>query len=706
MRRAVSKLLPGKTAKGLDSSLSVSIDHSSVEDFYILLDNPHKSWLPGEEISGQVILISKKNLGNIVITFSLLGYIKMNALPHSKLRPMKQVLFNHSIKIYGPDLDLPTPSSLVNGLYKGEHRFPFVVKLPTKRIFTSIDFGKGAIIYTLKTTLRSVNSEEAPLPGQSVPEPSIFRPRALSRLHNPSFTLEKHIKIVDPIDVAELPPPKPKRLIIKDPRRGKLRRTQSSTSTINTASTINSKNSDFDHSHATAHPSIGSASSSNNVVPMANSVNSPGVSLGSMVQAPSDRPGSILVTMELGQRGFLRGELIPVKLTISHLKQVQDSRGIIVTLVRVCRIDHGPESYFESFRKDLQQLVIPLFVDPVTFSLEINTSLRVPADAFPTITGCPMVSFQYFVEVMLNLSGKPFAMDGAGPVANLVAHDDNSPSLSPSGGTSYNFQVGQDRSDFINTDKFKRLKKFLQLTTEVIIGTHRLEKHNAIVSTPENVPIVQEQSMSLGSTPTSQIQQNYTRPQNHINSVPELAELTNYPIPPYLESPHEEGPSAPNYFSEMTAMPMPMPDLNHLSEKDRMRQHEAGLLPSEPIFDSEDEETISPLNHGILDEMTAGEALQSATDNHEPHDLNRNSHNLTPVGQGASHRLHNEEIDLYDAPAVQGANPDGFGEEAVKDFVPNYDAAANDRLVAVGGNEADLSTAGTRVGPATSIPGE
>lgn len=697
MRRAVSKLLPTKTLKPLETTQSFNIDHSSVEDFYILLDNPHKSWYPGEEISGQVILISRKNLGNIVITFSLSGYIKMNALPHSKLRPMKQVLFNHCIKIYGPDTDLPSSAGLVNGLYKGEHRFPFVVKLPTKRVYTSIDFGKGAIIYTLKTVLRPVNSEESPLPGQSPSDSSIFRPRALSRLHSPSFTLEKHIKIVDPIDVAELPLPKPKKLIIKDPRRGKLRRTQSSGSTINTVSTINSKSSDSEF--MPHHPSMGSATSSSNTI-NGNGLHSPGISMNSVPQINNDgNASSILVTMDLGQRGFLRGELIPVKLSIQHLKQIQDSRGIIVTLVRVCRIDHGPESYFESFRKDLQQLVIPLFVDPVTFSLEISTSLRVPADAFPTITGCPMVSFQYFIEVMLNLSGKTLALDN-GPVVNLVSHEESSPALSPSGGTSYNIQYGQDRSEFINTDKFKRLKKFLQMTTEVIIGTHRLEKHNTQVSTPENVATVQEQSMSLGSTPSSLVPQTYTRPQNVINSVPELQELTNYPIPPYLESPNNTQESAPNYFEPNA--PRPMPDLGPLSEKDRMRQHEAALLPSEPQFDSEDEEeTVSPLNHGILDEVIAGDTFTSTNTTHEPHDLNRNSHNLTPVGQSTSRCLNNEDIDLYDVQTIQNQVEGG---QAIKDFVPNYDAAANDRLVVVAND--DQSVAGSRLDVTTSVPGE
>lgn len=672
----MSKLLSSKSLKPLESSMSTKIDHSSVEDFYILLDNPHKSWLPGEEISGQVILISKKNLGNVVITFSLSGYIKMNALPHFQLRPLKQVLFNHCFMIYGPDSDLQSSLGLVNGLYKGEHRFPFVVKLPRKRIYTSIDFGKGAIIYTLRTTLRSVRAQGTPLPNHSTSELSIFRPRAFSRLHSPSFTLEKQIKIVDPIDVAELPPPRPKKVIIKDPRRGKLRRTQSSTSTVNTASTLNSKTIDSDR--APCHSTVGTITSLANVNYPANGIHSSEASPNHVPKNGDLDSNSILVIMDLGQRGFLRGELIPVKLTIHHLKRLQDSRGIIVTLVRVCRIDHGPGKYFESFRKDLQQLVIPLFVDPVTFSLEINTSLRVPPDAFPTISGCPIVSFQYFIEVMLNLSGKPMALDN-GPVTNVVSHDENTTALSPNGvsGTSYNFQYGQDRLDFINTDKFKRLKKFLQMTTEVIIGTHRMEKHTTQASTPDNVAIVQEQSMSLVSTPTSQALSSYVHNQNAINAVPELLELNNYPIPPYLETSGGSSESAPNYYVEPRHTVMP--ELIPLSDKDRMKQHEASLLPSEPQFDSDDEETVSPLNYGILDEVVAGySSAQTACATCEPHDIVRNSHNLTPVGNQEG-PLNNDEIDIYDTPVIQ----EDLGNGPIRDFVPNYDTAANDRLVVV-----------------------
>ena len=46
--------------------------------------------------------------------------------------------------------------------FKREHVFPFIVKLPNKRVFTSIDFGKGSINYTLKASIGNSSSYTTP----------------------------------------------------------------------------------------------------------------------------------------------------------------------------------------------------------------------------------------------------------------------------------------------------------------------------------------------------------------------------------------------------------------------------------------------------------------------------------------------------------------------------------------------------------------
>lgn len=676
MKRAVAKLMT-RLAKSQPDSPVAKIDSSSVEDFYILLDHPHKLWLPGEEISGQVVLVSRKNLANIAIVFSLRGYVKIHALPQSKLRPVKHMLFNHAIKIYGPET-APLPGrehEFVNGLYKGEHRFPFIVKLPNKRVFTSIDFGKGAIVYVLKTSLKSASepSEHVLLPAStsSSSPADFFSIKSLAKLSAPSFSSEKIINLINPIDVADLPLPKPKRLLIKNPHKNlKLLRVQLSNSTLNTFSTFSSNDSDT------------AAVSSNPLTP--NLINSHlALSSASVASKLPDSPKNIRVSLELARRGFLKGELIPIKLTINHLKKIQDSRGIIVTLVRVCRLDYGLDGFYESFRKDLQQLVIPLFVDPKTFSLEINTSLRVPPDAFPTISGCPIVSFQYFIEVMLNLSGKSLSFDGPSEHPKSAAIPLEEPQSSPGntlGAYSIHpYQMNQDRSDFINTDRFKRLKKFLLITSEVVIGTFRLEKPETSATSPAGSvppvsslrrPLVSDCSTSspshYGQTPSSQ-----QRSQG-IPSIAESLQVDDFVVPSYLETTNtpsgsrdvfpEEPVTVPMY-EDILSVPMPL-TLEHLSEKERMRRHEASLLPSEPHFDdseNSEQETVSPLDHNSHIFDVAGES---------------------PLANTATNILSSSEANLYRPPnSFEPLGLAGLAVDEPEDFVPNYDNAANDRLV-------------------------
>lgn len=763
MRRAVSKFIPGKLARppGPDPQPSYKIDSSSVDDFYIVLDSPHKSWLPGEEISGQVILILKKHLANIAIEFCLCGYIKINALPHLKLKTVKRTLFNHNIRIYGPDPDQPRNNDndeFINGLYKGEHRFPFIVKLPKKRIFTSIDFGKGAIEYVLKTSLRSaddpISSNGLPLgdsPG-AISTDLLTKARLFTRMNNAVYSSEKIISLVNPIDVAELPPPKPKRLIINDPRRNKrLLRVESSTSTINTYSTLSSNNSDtesnlnmnFTNSHNPAL-SLTPGNSGNTPTSLHNPHMSPGNSAPSSfspsLNADFSRLNNIRVSMELPQSGFLRGELIPIKLNIHHLKKIQDTKGIIVTLVRVCRLDYGPDGLYESFRKDLLQLIIPLFVDPATFQSEINTSLRVPPDAFPTISGCPMVSFQYFIEVMLNLSGKSLSVDGPSehPKSNLAPSDDISagPGVSPGNQGNYTYHAYQNRSEFINTDKFKRLKKFLQITSEVVIGTHRLDRLPLMGASPDGQHALNTNgskrssisSTSNSASPSTQAHAHIQAPllQAHaghgnfthtragmsslIRAIPESSPMNNF-TPPYQRDSQAVTPlqlsplaSAPTYEDIVTDVAMPQEP--NLLEKERMRLHEQSLLPSEPQFDGSsdaEEQTVSPMDpsHDILEEMVQGSNASSSNSAFQQYRPNAFAplqtggpssphHPLTHAPQDPINMLPSsfdqepsslwEQNDLYESHG-DGENHDGIGPDGPLDFVPNYDTAANDRLV-------------------------
>ncbi|KAI5956099.1 RIM8 [Candida margitis] len=522
MRRAVSKILPSPSGSNSTSTSKLGassfastfkLDFHAVDEFYVQLDNPHKTWLPGDEVSGQIVLISKRNLANIVITLSLIGFIKINASSHSKLRPLKHTLFDHTIKIYGGNDNIGGGGSgsgsdnnnneeFTNGLNKGEHVFPFIVKLPNKKVFTSIDFGKGSINYSLKASLGNASSFTTDLSNNLPTSSNELSSGKKKSSHNPSYSSEKLISLINPIDVSTLPRPKPKRLILKDPRGNltkdkKLSRTQSSTSTINTVHTFGTVSSNNSEQN-----SIGEQSSQANSAELGQHHDRSTLSF-------NKPPSTIKVILDVPQRGYLRGESIPVKLTVHHLKKIQDLNGIIITFVRVCRLDNGPDGVVESFRKDLQQTVLPLYVDPVTLNSEVKTSLRVPPDAFPTITGCPLVSFQYFIEVLINLSGRSVNVD-PDLVADRHSPDTNNNIQQPQSKTAtsiesfqFNFnstiQNQKDRSTFINTDRFKRSKKFLQLTTEICIGTHRSQPSDEEVQTlssPEHMANLSQRSSS------------------------------------------------------------------------------------------------------------------------------------------------------------------------------------------------------------------
>jgi hypothetical protein len=710
MRRAVSRILPSRLSRhntthgsrgsgsaGPDPEAKTSstfapiahsnfkIDLSLIADFYIAIDEPHKLWLPGDEISGQIILILRKNLANIAITLALNGYIKINASSHLKLRPVKHVLFNHTIKIYGEedsssgaDNDIDhDPDQFQNGLYKGEHRFPFIVKLPNKRVYTSINFGKGSIAYLLKATIGNMqptapstansptaasptisastqqlnndspnNATSSPGDANSSSLRIIAKAKLLRMLTNSTQTLEKLINIISPIDVAKLSPPKPKRLTLKDPRNSsrKLSRTQSSTSTINTFTTLSSNNSDTTETNRIGdqhreeeiitqlddapNVNLSAAIGTNMLHPVTpssdNSAAAPKPSVTSTSNSLRQRPDAVRVSLEISDLGYLRGELIPIKLNISHLKKIQDSNGIIITFLRVCRLENGPDGLFDSFRKDLYQLIIPLYVDPCTLKSEINTSVRVPADAFPTISGCPLVSFQYFIEVLINLSGKSIQFDGGDTNTSASNAKDliiGAASNTAQVGSTFSFDFLQpqgsfnskERLTYINTDKYKRMKKFLQLTSEVIVGTHRLK---AVVLRRSNEDSELYSQTSRRSLMLSGPQMTHSLPHllqqcsqstispsfstEHVDGMERTSSpgVTSFATPPYSRN---NGP-APDYDDSSPSASenlVPLPHQSAMSEKEQMIVREASLMPSAPPLDDieEDGGGVSPVDH-------------------------------------------------------------------------------------------------------------
>lgn len=205
--------------------------------------------------------------------------------------------------------------------------------------------------------------------------------------------------MVETIDIAHLTPPKP-RLISLEPIISRRSRKRPS-------------------SPATA-PSI--ASSPNNSSPNLAPSSDPGIRHPSPTPDPAFiKSKTITASIELMKAGALRGDSIPVKISIRHTKPIKSLNGIILTLHRQSRFDpiHRVQPPLKkalssttggggTFRKDLAQTVMPLIVDPKTLTTVVRANLRVPEDVFPTIKSVPggEVSFRYYVEVVVDLGGK------------------------------------------------------------------------------------------------------------------------------------------------------------------------------------------------------------------------------------------------------------------------------------------------------------
>lgn len=153
----------------------------------------------------------------------------------------------------------------------------------------------------------------------------------------------------------------------------------------------------------------------------------------------------VVVQLELPTKGYIRGEEIPVQLTIKHQWLVQNSAGIILTLVRIARL-HGADLDAQTFRKDLDQVVLPLYTDPKTLVANVVGTLRVPPDSFPTMRHKELVTFQYVLEMTMDVTGKR-------DLQKYVARD---PAFT-----------------LIDTIELKQKSGIVSAWTEVIIGTSR-----------------------------------------------------------------------------------------------------------------------------------------------------------------------------------------------------------------------------------------
>jgi hypothetical protein len=333
---------------------------------------------------------------------------------------------------------------------------------------------------------------------------------------------------------------------------------------------------------------------------------------------------TITATIDVLKGGFLRGDQIPIKVTVNHTKHVRSLNGIIVTLYRQARVDMHPalpvapnskgdkkktEDYYPKsrtglgglslssagsshlFRKDLSQSFAPLFVDPRTLTAEVKCAVRVPDEAFPTIANVPgaMISFKYYIEVVVDIQGKLTGLDRMVANAGLVNV--------PSGGASMGREDASSNmfssygGNFVDTDQIRREKGVISSLFEVIIGTKDSDRNGKRKQT--RVP---DASGSIHNTPADShdepivaegYDQEYYEYDENGHYYDYNYDPSFYQVPEY-EQHGQLG--EPSYHVPL----QPLESEQGLSEKERMRRAEARLLPSQPPDVSGPSSSLSP----------------------------------------------------------------------------------------------------------------
>lgn len=471
---------------------------------------------------------------------------------------------------------------------------------------------------------------------------------------NPTLTCRRRVNLLENIDIAPFPAPRA-RIVTLEPvsRRSKQRGKAKSTSSDATAGPDTSS---VDTPISGAAPSVDTRpplspspsnvssssrpSESSQSFRIASDPSSSASTSGKNSEGRSVTPSvsdkTITAKAELLRAGVLPGDTLPITVTINHCKQVRSAHGIMVTLYRQGRIDlhpaipigstaAGKKPVYEdcyprsrtglggltlgtsrtssTFRKDLSQTFAPLIVDPSTMTAVVKTSIRIPEDAFPTITRVPgaMINFRYYVEVVTDLRGKITSPDRFIPRFNMVS---GGTTFSPSGQAlnpaDSNGVTANWAGNILDTDAIRREKGVISVAFEVVVGTRDSQRGKATKRTSSTAG---DSTKSQTVPPASAILLNPVDGEEW----PEISPMPNshgeyhgdYHSDYHGEYGTEEGyfPEETDWaeypeeynenFQPMDPMVAPAEVEEPVDEKTRVRRHEEALLPSQPPEEDE-----------------------------------------------------------------------------------------------------------------------
>lgn len=410
--------------------------------------------------------------------------------------------------------------------------------------------------------------------------------------------------------------------------------------------------------------STGPSRSSENNAPDRNStgtVQTPALPTGTLrASAMEDR--TITATIELLKGGCLPGDTVSVRISVQHIKRIKSMHGVIVTLYRQGRIDSSPplslfkghvspeevkklerEEYYPKsrtglgglslssvgscsvFRKDLSQAFNPLIIDPVTLTASVTASVRVPEDAFPTIKGIPgeLISFKYQLEVIVDLGGKLASQLQSGHSGRTGGTPAAVPlTVNPyEGGTTSMAWGGRP----IDTGPLRREKGVVSVSFEVVVGTEDASRTRGkgVMRNPSSIFTRQIEEPAL-----------HEEYGHEKGAIPEAyGHGAPYDTPGYeQEFPNffpPAQPRAPEQPAPIYVPPPQIPEERELTEKERIRQAEQRLLPSQP-----DQPTTGPSGPSAPPDLNSGNIYSADDDEPVAGPSSAASPSSMPAGSG------------------------------------------------------------------------
>ncbi|EWC43731.1 hypothetical protein DRE_07391 [Drechslerella stenobrocha 248] len=552
----------------------------AITDFYIKLDYPHRRYKPGEQVTGSIVLSTSRATRITHLTLTLTGAVVV--YPHDRRGNrwgedvVKDINHRDTKAIRG----CRSRGTIIEGRHNGrgvilfeeeqvivgEGRLGagglevgFVLEFPNKGGINSLDFERGAITYLLTATLT--------------------RPTAIHAV----TTCTAEVTFSENIDVALFSSPKPLTISIEPHR--PLRRLKSSASSNDSTTYIQTL-----HHPPSLSPPLPPS------VPKATSNHTPSLPPSPTVPI-QPHP---MATIELLRPACLPGESIPIKITVSHTKPLKSMSGVITTLSRQCHLDTLPpadnvltasslsfsKSSVSTFRKDLDQSLAALIVDPRSLTTIVKTSVRVPSDAFPSISKVPqgLLEFTYFVEVVVDLGGKLASRNG---MSDVIMDSNTNEDLK---------RVHTE--GIMETDRIRREKGVISCTFPIIVGTldsgkRRKRKEDGPregAATPSSAPSHASTLESQGGDPR------VDREAERDNTV---AQVMNFlgGAPDYSNGSARSSPATasitPPPAHSAPMMPPSLPTAH--DEKAQVMMAEEQLLPSVPPIPGPSMEPSAPL---------------------------------------------------------------------------------------------------------------